>query len=82
VPARLDSAHDFIARSVDDAPLNPWLKQHWNLTRQVQIYKRDQAEADHLAQLAGHQDAPTAREGPLLSPSIEYGARRISRELT
>ena len=45
----------------DDAPLNPWLKQHWNLTHQVQIYKRDQLEANRLAQLAGHRDALSAR---------------------
>jgi hypothetical protein len=46
---------------VDDAPLNPWSKQHWNLTHQVQIYKRDQAEADRLAQAVGHRDALSAR---------------------
>jgi hypothetical protein len=46
---------------VDDAPANPWSKQHWNLTHQVQIYKRDQTEANRLAQLAGHKDALSAR---------------------
>ena len=45
----------------NDAPLNPWLKQNWNLTHQAQIYKRDQAEADRLAQAAGHKDALSAR---------------------
>ena len=44
-----------------DAPLNPWSKQHWNLTHQVQIYKRDKAEADRLAQAVGHRDAFGAR---------------------
>jgi hypothetical protein len=44
----------------NDAP-NPWSKQHWNLTNQVRIYKRDQAEADRLARAAGHKDALTAR---------------------
>jgi hypothetical protein len=44
----------------NDAP-NPWSKQHWNLTNQVQIYKRDQAEADRLARAAGHKDALSAR---------------------
>ena len=44
-----------------DAPLNPWSKQYWNLTHQVQIYKRDEGEADRLAQEAGHKDALSAR---------------------
>jgi hypothetical protein len=44
-----------------DGPLNPWSKQHWNLTHQVQIYKRDQAEADRLAQAVEHRDAFSAR---------------------
>jgi hypothetical protein len=44
-----------------DGPLNPWSKQHWNLTHQVQIYKRDQAEADRLAQAVVHRDAFSAR---------------------
>ena len=47
--------------NVKDAPSNPWSKQNWNLTRQVQILKSDQAEADRLAQAAGHKDAMTAR---------------------
>jgi hypothetical protein len=47
--------------NTNDAPVNPWSKLHWNLTRQVQIYKRDQAEADRLAQAAGHKDALSAR---------------------
>jgi hypothetical protein len=46
---------------VGDAPANPWLKQHWNLTHQVQICKRDQAEANRLARAAGHKDATSAR---------------------
>jgi hypothetical protein len=44
----------------NDAP-NPWSKQHWNLTNQAKIFKRDQAEADRLAQAAGHRDALSAR---------------------
>ena len=44
----------------NDAP-NPWLKQNWNLTGQARIFKRDQAEADRLAQAAGHIDAATSR---------------------
>ena len=47
--------------NVNDVPENPWSKQHWNLTRQVQILKRDQAEAIRLAQAAGHKDALSAR---------------------
>ena len=47
--------------NVNEAPENPWSKQHWNLTRQVQILKRDQAEAIRLAQAAGHKDALSAR---------------------
>ena len=39
------------------APMNPWSKQHWNLTGQVKIFKRDRAEANRLAQAAGHKDA-------------------------
>jgi len=46
----------------NDAP-NPWLKQNWNLTGQARIFKSDQAEADRLAQAAGHKDAPSARVG-------------------
>ena len=46
--------------TVNDAP-NPWLKQNWNLTGQARIFKRDQAEADRLAQAAGHIDAATSR---------------------
>ena len=45
----------------NDAPMNPWSKQHWNLTGQARIFKRDQAEADRLAQAAGHIDAATSR---------------------
>jgi hypothetical protein len=37
------------------------LPSMWNLTHQVQIYKRDQAEADRLAQAVGHRDAFSAR---------------------
>jgi hypothetical protein len=36
-------------------------KQNWNLTRQAQIYKLDQAEANRMAQAAGHRDALSAR---------------------
>jgi hypothetical protein len=46
--------------NVNDAP-NPWSKQHWNLTNQAKIFKRDQAEANRLAQAAGHKDALSAR---------------------
>jgi len=45
----------------NDAPMNPWSKQHWNLTGQAKIFKRDQAEANRLAQAAGHKDARSAR---------------------
>ena len=45
---------------VNDAP-NPWSKQHWHLTRQVKILKRDRAEADLLAQAVGHKNALSAR---------------------
>jgi hypothetical protein len=47
--------------NVNDPPINPWSKQHWNLTLQVQIYKHDQAKAKRLAQAAGHKDALSAR---------------------
>ena len=47
--------------TVNDAPMNPWSKQHWNLTGQAKIFKRDQAEANRLAQAAGHKDARSAR---------------------
>ena len=47
--------------NVNDAPSNPWSKQHWNLTRQGQIYRQNQAEANRLAQAAGHKDALSAR---------------------
>src|SRR5262249_2034373 len=30
--------------------VNPWSKQHWNLTHQGQIYRQDQPEANRLAQ--------------------------------
>ena len=43
--------------TVSDAPMNPWSKQHWILTGQVKIFKRDRAEANRLAQAAGHKDA-------------------------
>jgi hypothetical protein len=46
--------------NVNDAP-NPWSKQHWNLTGQAKIIKRDRAEADRLAQAVGHRDALSAR---------------------
>jgi hypothetical protein len=45
----------------NDAPLNPWSKQDWNLTGQAKILKRDRAEANRLAQAAGHRDALSAR---------------------
>jgi hypothetical protein len=41
--------------NVSDAPANPWSKQNWNLTRQVQILKHDQSEANRLARAAGAQ---------------------------
>jgi hypothetical protein len=41
--------------------VNPWSKQHWNLTGQAKIFKRDPAEANRLAQAAGHKDALSAR---------------------
>jgi hypothetical protein len=47
--------------TVNDAPINPWSKQHWNLTGQAKIIKRDRAEADRLARAAGHRDAATSR---------------------
>jgi len=40
---------------------NPWSKQHWNLTHQGQIYKRDHAQATRLAHAAGHKDPISAR---------------------
>jgi hypothetical protein len=46
---------------VNDAPVNPWSKEHWNLTKQSQIFKRDRAEADRLARAAGHKNAMSAR---------------------
>ena len=46
--------------SVNDEP-NPWLAQHWNLTKQGQIYKHDRAKAMRLARAAGHKDILTAR---------------------
>jgi hypothetical protein len=46
--------------NVNDAPMNPWSKQHWNLTRQGEIYKRDQAKAMRLARVAGHSDPISA----------------------
>ena len=47
--------------TVDDAPMNPWSRQHWNLTGQAKIFKRDQAEANRLARAAGHRDALSSR---------------------
>jgi len=47
--------------TVNDAPINPWSKQHWNLTGQAKIFNRDQAEAGRLARAAGHKDARSAR---------------------
>ena len=47
--------------NLNDEPVNPWSRQHGNLTRQGQIYREDKAEADRLAQLAGHKDALSAR---------------------
>jgi hypothetical protein len=49
------------AATENDAPMNPWSKEHWNLTDQARLYKRDQAEANRLAQAAGHKDAMSAR---------------------
>jgi hypothetical protein len=47
--------------NVNDAPVNPWSKQHWNLTHQGQIYRHDRANAMRLARAAGHKDALSAR---------------------
>ena len=44
-----------------EVPENPWSRQHWNLTRQGRIYREDKAQANRLAQAAGHKDARTAR---------------------
>jgi hypothetical protein len=41
--------------------VNPWSKQHWHLTNQARVIKCDQAEADRLAQEAGHKDWMSAR---------------------
>jgi len=49
------------AADVNETPVNPWSKQHWNLTRQGQIYKQDHAKALRLAQAAGHKDPIGAR---------------------
>jgi len=49
--------------NVSDAPVNPWAKASWNLTEQGRIYRRDRAEADRLAQAAGHKNALSARVG-------------------
>ena len=40
---------------------NPWSKQHWNLTHQGHIYKRDRDKAMRMAQAAGHKDPLSAR---------------------
>jgi hypothetical protein len=49
------------AATVNVIDVNPWSKQHWNLTHQGQIYKRDPDKAMRLAQAAGHKDARSAR---------------------
>jgi len=49
--------------TVSDASPNPWSRQGWNLTGQAKIFKRDRAEANRLAQAAGHRDALSARVG-------------------
>jgi len=49
------------AAKVNVNDVNPWSKQHWNLTHQGQIYKQDQAKAKQLAQAAGHSDPIGAR---------------------
>jgi len=63
-PALAEELKDF-RRHVSDAGRNTYgarVGAHdENLTHQVQIYKRDQAEADRLAQAAGHKDALSAR---------------------
>ena len=46
--------------TVNDEP-NPWSKQHWNLTRQGQIYRQDKPKAMRMAQAAGHKDPISAR---------------------
>ena len=51
----------FVAANVNDAATNPWSKQHWNLTRQGQIFKQDHTQATRLAQAAGHKDPISAR---------------------
>lgn len=33
--------------------VNPWTKEHWNLTKQAEIVKKDRATADRMAQAAG-----------------------------
>jgi hypothetical protein len=45
----------------NDAPMNPFSRKGWNLTGQAKIFKHDPAEANRLAQAAGHKDAPTSR---------------------
>jgi hypothetical protein len=47
--------------NVDNGPANPWSRKDWNLTGQARIIKRDQAEAERLAQAAGHKDPISAR---------------------
>ena len=44
----------------NDAPANPWTDEHWNLTRQAQIYRQDQAMAMRLVQAAGYKDPISA----------------------
>jgi hypothetical protein len=45
----------------NDAPMNPFSREGWNLTGQAKIFNRDQAEADRLARAGGHRDAATSR---------------------
>jgi hypothetical protein len=40
---------------------NPWSRAHWNTTQQGLTYRADRAEADRLAQAAGHARAVGAR---------------------
>jgi hypothetical protein len=49
--------------NVNDAP-NPWSKQHWNLTNQAKIFKRDQAEANRLN--AERQSTPAVPLPPVM----------------
>jgi len=49
------------AATENDAPMNPWSKEHWNLTEQGRIYKHDPAQGLRMAQAAGHRDVLTSR---------------------